>query len=355
MKYFKVFSRYLPVIAIVFVAWYFAGFERFPRIKEFNGLLALASFVVLLVVFLFRALLWHRLLGKFGVGITFKAALLSHFRTILFKYIPGKIWVVVGKANLISDYGYPLGYCTFLSVLSQMLMILSGFAVGILGIWLFDIFTPPWYLLFPGMILIAGGIFLFSKGFRFPAIRGRYVPRRLEALNGRRIQSVGDILVLDAFQWSLLGLAYWMFFQALGLSMDTYVLLLQPLANNIGIISAFVPGGLGIREGAMVGYLMAAGVSAAAAAGAAIYARLWFLAAEVCAFVIGSVLRGRRPRSRNGSHSRLSENRLARNQDLLRSSAGRQMAVSHVSANGHRENSRDMVPPALIRTHAGRR
>ena len=68
-------------------------------------------------------------------------------------------------------------------------------------------------------------------------------------------------------------------------------ILLQPLANNIGIIATFAPSGLGVREGVMIGYLYLAGETVNSASNIAIASRIWFFFVEIIVFLIGLVLK----------------------------------------------------------------
>jgi uncharacterized membrane protein YbhN (UPF0104 family) len=60
-----------------------------------------------------------------------------------------------------------------------------------------------------------------------------------------------------------------------------------PLATSLGILALPLPGGLGLREGVLVGLLVIVGLAATDATTYAIVARLWFLLGETFMFVVG--------------------------------------------------------------------
>jgi len=60
-----------------------------------------------------------------------------------------------------------------------------------------------------------------------------------------------------------------------------------PLAATLGIMALITPGGIGAREGVMVGYLSSAGIPIAEATTIAVASRLWFLAGELFIFIAG--------------------------------------------------------------------
>jgi hypothetical protein len=60
-----------------------------------------------------------------------------------------------------------------------------------------------------------------------------------------------------------------------------------PLATTLGILILFAPGGLGIREGVIVGYLTLLGIALPEAITLSAASRLWFLIGEFFVFVAG--------------------------------------------------------------------
>ena len=60
-----------------------------------------------------------------------------------------------------------------------------------------------------------------------------------------------------------------------------------PLATTIGIVAVIAPGGVGVREGVLVGYLSSQGLPLELATTIAVASRLWFLIGEVGIFVVG--------------------------------------------------------------------
>ena len=69
--------------------------------------------------------------------------------------------------------------------------------------------------------------------------------------------------------------------------MPPIVALAFPLATTAGIVALPLPGGLGLREGILVGLLAIVGFSVSDATAYAIVARLWFLLGETFMFVVG--------------------------------------------------------------------
>jgi len=60
-----------------------------------------------------------------------------------------------------------------------------------------------------------------------------------------------------------------------------------PLAGSLGILFVFAPGGIGIREGIIAGYLTLLNVSLPEAIMISATSRLWFLVGELFIFITG--------------------------------------------------------------------
>jgi hypothetical protein len=151
----------------------------------------------------------------------------------LAKYIPGKIWSSIGESNIVSGYGYSLKYCLFISLIAQLLILLSGFLIGLIGIFLFDLVILPLYLLYIVLAIIIISFIIFARGFSIPNLDFKFIPKFLKPLGNRKIKPIADLYFLYMLQWLVLGSAYYLFIKAIGFDTGLYPILVQPLANNI--------------------------------------------------------------------------------------------------------------------------
>ena len=293
MKVFRALLSYVPVIAIVFVIIYVSSLRVNLEVRQFDVLLVLLSLLLLILALLLSTVLWHRILWRFGVEVGFGVAFASQAKAILMKYIPGKVWVLLGRADGVSRHGHSLPYCMFISVLGQVLTTASGFLVGAFGILLFDFSVFPSALVYVLLALLMLAVALSTRAFTIPESDSRFVPKTLRPLLGRRIPPMADILLLSMMYWLVVGGTYLVFIRAIGVNVGLQPVLLQPLANSIGVAFYLAPGGLGVREGIMIGYLTLADVSVAEATAISIMARLWFLVGEGLTFLLGWVVHSR--------------------------------------------------------------
>lgn len=287
MKIFKIILNFLPSIAIAFAVIYFIRIDAKIEISQPNFLLLFLSFVILQFAFFSKSVLWYLCLLRFGIRTHFKVAFVSQFKSILMKYIPGKIWVIIGRANIISQQGFPLKYCSFLSGLMQLLTVTSGLIVGIMGIVFFEFFFLPSVVFYALLTILIIVLLFFSRERNIPELHLKRILKTLQPLSGHRIPPVLDIIILSILHWLLMGVAFFLFIKSIFSNVGFHPILLQPLANNIGIISPFSPGGLGVREGVMIGYLTIGGMSLATATNISIAARFWFFMGELFVFIGG--------------------------------------------------------------------
>ena len=286
--------RLLPLGAIAFAFVHAArlGFVSMPPTMAAGP--AATALLALLGVELLRAVMWHRVLGLLGIDVSARLATVSHFRTILTKYIPGKVWTILSRASVVCSSDQQLVYCSLAATLWQIIATATGVVLGVLGLFMLDTtelgYSGKWVgisvLAVAGVVVLV--LILGRRKIANVVERTRLLRERLEGV--RVLPTLGVVIVLSLASWLLLGVAYWLFFRAIAVDIGPCAILLQPLANNIGVLIAFAPAGLGVREGATAGYLVCAGVAAQEATTAAVAVRILSFAEEVVVFVIGVLL-----------------------------------------------------------------
>jgi len=103
--------------------------------------------------------------------------------------------------------------------------------------------------------------------------------------------------VLQVLPWFIANWGFWLIsFYFLGQSLTLTNVSFNiswgfALAGSLGIMAVIAPGGLGVREGLLTGYLTLAGLGLTDATTIAVASRLWFLVGEVFIFVTALVLK----------------------------------------------------------------
>jgi uncharacterized membrane protein YbhN (UPF0104 family) len=227
------------------------------------------------------------------VHVPYRTAAVSLFRPILGKYIPGKVWFLLGTAGLLTENGVPLSQSSFIVAIFQLVLVCSGLLLGSLALFAFSfpiLSTPVGIALVPVCMLV---LVFFAKPRKLPAWLQRILRRSQQSSDAwRELPPVVDVFFFALIHWVVVGLSFLAFFRAISVDAGATPVFIQPLAINIGVVAVFVPGGIGVREGVMVGYLTLAGLTAETALAASVAARFWFLAGEIIAFLIGVLTPG---------------------------------------------------------------
>ncbi len=252
--------------------------------------------VALLGGFVLEAAGWRSMLARDGAPASMSIAIAASGRSILGKYIPGKLWMIVGRASWAARaLGRPVARLALVTLNAQVLALWAALLLGLPGM--------AWV----GGLRIWGSLWLLLMLVFSCVLFSRVVHRRVETWLGGRWPALGERLphveiatARVAAPWMIAGwLALGAGFAALAssvvpaearASVPAIVLCLGfPLASALGMAAVFVPGGLGVREGVLTGYLVLAGMSVEWATSLAVASRIWFLAGELAWFAIGHV------------------------------------------------------------------
>lgn len=277
----------------------------------------LASLGVNVICIGLGAIVWGLVLRSLGYSLRWDKCLDIQTTSNLAKYLPGYAWQLVGKAYLTRREQVPSVVIGLALVLELAGLCLTGIWValwaipagaGIPGVptaWL----PRTWAGNFPLAVRVALLILLALLSLTLP-----YLFRILARVGAIR-QHLPDLklqpvvywaaLAVFVLAWVLLGQAFDWLLPVIGHSsagsgaLATYTLTLSFI---IGLLTLFVPAGIGVREGMMV-YLLSSQVIGGLAVAVAILSRLVLIASELLAFGLSRLLihvklRSQLPRSR---------------------------------------------------------
>lgn len=308
--------RWIIQTAVLGVIGFFlvrAVVRNWSQIKDFpwhfEPLLLLASLLILGGTLLYMIVLWRGLLVRLGARMRLGAAFRIFSISALGRYLPGKIWQVVGMVYLGRKEGVRAEAGVWGAVLAQVLAVLSGVLVTLGALFLEQerMLAPLlerigveeislWWLLLP----LAGILALLH-----PRILQRLTNWLLRLLKREPLKfnlSYAGLLgffLMYVLSWGFYGTALFLFISSLNpLPLSDWVLVTGGFtgAYVVGLLAVFVPGGLGVREGLLALFLTSI-LGAGVAVALSFAQRLWFTAMELT-FVLISVIFTRR---RNGS------------------------------------------------------
>jgi uncharacterized membrane protein YbhN (UPF0104 family) len=256
------------------------------------GTLALAS-LLWLASFTFLVRLWAASLAWWNARLGALAALRMFVITNLARYIPGAIWQFTGLAVFALEERVSPVAAASAVLLQQVALLATGlllalaFAPALLGPLAATL--PSWATL---AIVVAGLIILvWLFPIALPALQ-----RRLEAILRRslplpRLPGPGfaRYLLGTVLGWVGYGMAFWLFGRALlsGAAPGPLLATTAFVASYVaGIIAVFAPGGIVVREAALVAAL-GGSIGAERAFVLAVGARVWLIALEIiCALAV---------------------------------------------------------------------
>ena len=243
------------------------------------------SFPALLVFFFLRVYAWKAILKKMQIALPLSKCLKVSFLSMMGKYLPGKVWTVLGKVYLSDKEGVPKVEA-FTSVVIEIVLEIVA-SIFFFFFYLFSLMEQPLlspkvlYLL--GLILVGGLVFLHPRVFYkvLNALLSRFKKETIPEVIKYR-----DIIQIFLFYVVIIlvqGVAFYFFVNAL------FYVPLQNLvgltacfavAGALGTLSFFAPSGLGVREG-ILALLLSTYIISPIAVLISLLARIWVTLVEV--------------------------------------------------------------------------
>jgi|GEM_PF-1402145 len=292
-------SKIVLVLAIFALLGYFF-FKDFSRLSvrtlDIRPGYLIISAMLLLFGLLLEVWVWQKNLQMVGGNISLKNSFKLYYLANLTRYLPGKIWSVLGfmkvgqSANLqpvTTFIGLATGLVSSLVsalLLGVLLLLLSRAQLTHFSLWaatlilLFSI-----WLLHPVSANLA--FKLTGKIIKRPFPRLEYTFRQIMFLVG-----------LYTLAWAVFSFSFVFLvksFAALTQLQFVYVLGVFPLAYALGYLAIFSPGGWGVREGGLT-LLLSLTLPTYLAVAVALASRLMFTVVEVIFFGIALKLKWRK-------------------------------------------------------------
>ena len=270
---------------------------------HFDPLYAFLSILVMMVAWLTTSWSWGKTLEAFGAKLNYGDVFVIYFRSMIGKYVPGKLWQIVGSTYLASKRGVQEGPTIASVVIGQVYSLFSGFVIfmGAIAIWGMDSSSDSFMNFKLPSICVLLLILLLSlnPNLAKPAMNWflRLCKRKQIDVEINIRQSVW-LFILFMIPWFVFGLSFWLIARSLTfLPFVQYFKLTSIMvgATVIGFLAVFSPGGLGIREGMIVILLSSmTEYSVTFASAVAVSYRFVTVIVELIAFGLTWVLKGKR-------------------------------------------------------------
>ncbi|MFC2139000.1 lysylphosphatidylglycerol synthase domain-containing protein [Bacteroidota bacterium] len=283
-KYFNYFI-YASLIFLI-IALYKLDYLIIPKIYNYYYL----TFSILLVLagFFIDAISWYKILVFKGYKANLIQAITSMGLSVFGKYIPGKLWVVLGRSAYIAKHkGESEKELGAISLIAQFLSLWTGAIVGFLVLIVLPVQKSYLFI-----IITIIGIVLFTT-----ILYLRYVHDLFDYLIKKIFKS--NFVIPRLLFKETLKIVHWYFLTWICWSTGFYLLVNSltidevsffsgfsfPLAGTVGLVAVFVPGGLGVRESIITGILVLLGITLSSATAISVVGRLWFMVGEFCIFI----------------------------------------------------------------------
>lgn len=279
---------YISII-FLFIILLNSDYLIIPEIYSVKYLLF--SFLSLFLGFLLNAAAWGQILNSSGFPVSYKHSMSSTGLAVFGKYIPGKVWALVGQAGyIINKTKYSKSKVAALVLNALLILIWLGLILSVIGIFFLGEY---WFVgIVFSVICIVLTITIFTS-ILHKVIEGlvrKVLKRNINILR------LSNKALLKTSLWYLLNWMFWcigFYFltKSLGGS-DIHISagLSFPLAVCVGIFALIFPGGIGVREGVLIAYLTASGLDVQLATTISIASRLWFLIGECFIFSLGFIM-----------------------------------------------------------------
>jgi uncharacterized protein (TIRG00374 family) len=287
------------VWGVVLGALIYAGIALFSDARDLIELLVQFPVRVIalalglsLVNYALRFVKWHAYLRKLGFRIPVTSSLNIFLAGMVMSVTPGKVGEVLKSLLLKERHGLPVATTAPVVFAERITDLLGLFVIAGVGIMTFDYGRLAFAIslaMVLALIVVLNRPALVAKlldwSERLPLVGGLRAKfeeayRSTRALLDWRLLSWTTLI--SVIGWSMEALAFWLILDALGAQHATLELaaFVFSMTTILGAVS-FLPGGLGVTEGSMIGVLLVLGVFAAESSAAAAtylirFTTLWF-------------------------------------------------------------------------------
>lgn len=278
---------------IVFTIFVFLGkmvWENWSQVKEVS--LAPRLFPLILSTFVFafsyffQVWAWYIVTLKLGIALSFRETLESWFYSQLGKYLPGKVWLLLGRFYLYESKGKSKKLISTALYYEMVTIIFAGGVIFLTS--LFILKEAP--LFFQGE-QIGWIIFLFLIVLLFlhPRFLEKIINWFLVRFKREMVTlsisypDVLGILFICILAWLIGGIGFYLFVDSIYPVPSKHLLFFTgalAASSTLGLVAVFAPAGLGVREGVLV-YLLTHLVPSPVAVILSVTTRLWMTLIEI--------------------------------------------------------------------------
>jgi glycosyltransferase 2 family protein len=288
-------TRYLPILQWTIVAFIFIFlgkmvWENWSQVKEASFTLRTLPFILSTLIFAFSYFIqiwaWYLITLKLKIALSSSETLKSWFYSQLGKYLPGKIWVLLGRVYYYESRGKSKKSISVALYFEMVTVLMAGGFIFLASLIFFGEIGPSYSWGQSGWLIL---LFLLGLVFLHPSVLQKILNWVLVRLNREPISlsisylDVLWILFICIVAWMVGGIGFYLFIDSVYPVAPQFILFLTgalAISSTLGLIAVFAPSGLGVREGTLV-YLLSFMMATPVAVIVSILTRIWMTIIEI--------------------------------------------------------------------------
>ncbi|MGB9629470.1 MAG: lysylphosphatidylglycerol synthase transmembrane domain-containing protein [Thermodesulfobacteriota bacterium] len=264
--------------------------DNWAQVKEVpfsvNSLGLFWATLVFVLSYFIQIGVWYLLTVKLGIHLSPSETLTAWFYSQMGKYLPGKVWLIVGRFYFYTSRGKSKKAISLALYFETMTLLIAGGLLFVISLFFFKEMGQLYSARSWGWVLF---LFLLVLLSLHPKMLQKILNWILLRLNQEPISlsiSYSDILWvlgLSILSWVIGGVGFYLFVDSiLPSSFGNFLFLTGALAIShiLGLFAIIVPGGLGVREGVLV-YLLSWIMPNSVAVILSVLTRLWMTLIEI--------------------------------------------------------------------------
>lgn len=233
--------------------------KNYEDLKELNLKINwLIFFLSMIFFFIYKvtlASLWHYITILNDTAIPYVKAITSYLYSILWKYIPGKVFMLGARLLYYDNEGAKKSKVIICFFIENILTLLGASLLFIFSLLFFPNNILGQYRLFTYFLIFLFFICINPKFINFMLGIVEKIIKKPGFKIPMTYWQMFKLVILFVVNWIIVGIGFYILVYSiypLPLSKALYTAGIFALATIIGILSIFAPSGIGVREGIML-------------------------------------------------------------------------------------------------------
>lgn len=295
------------VLVVIFLARYFyKNADSYKNLDvDINWMVFAGAVVFYFLYKITLASLWHYMTRLNHCGIRYFKAITAYLYSILGKYIPGKVFMLLARIPAYEEAGAPIRKVTICFFLENICTLLGAAFLFLISLLFFPNDILADYQWATVVLVIVFFICINPKIINFFLKFAEKIIKKKDLVIPITYPEMLKVVVLFILNWIIVGIGFYMLtcsIYPIPASELLYTAGIFGLSCIIGILAIFAPSGLGVREGILVlglGLIMPEEYAVIIS----IVSRLWMTVSELAligiAFIVNKVMERQKRRKGN--------------------------------------------------------